>query len=541
MRSDDVQTAHVLVIGSGGAGVRAAIEAAGYGETLLVSKTLTGKGGCTTMAEGGYNAVLREQDSCEIHYEDTMKGGAYLNDPELVRILVEDAPKRIDDLLRWGAVFDVTDCCEVAQRPFGGQRFPRTCYAGDRTGHEMMTTLIDRLNATDVRVENELTIISLLKDGSRVNGAVGLDLNGAMMVLLADSIVLATGGGTKIFDISTNSSSGTGDGYAIGFRAGAELIDMEQVQFHPTGAVFPYDARGRLVTEAVRGEGGILMNTLGERFMGRYDPERMELSTRDVVARAIATEILEGRGTRNGGVYLDVTHLPRAQIENRLPVMLEQFLKFGVDIRDEPMEVAPTAHHIMGGLRISPAGETTVTGLYACGEVSGGVHGSNRLGGNALAETQVFGKRAGEAAGKTKERKKSADPGQIEDLQKRLDMFLAGEMYPSSVVRSLRTAMWEGAGIFRNAPDLEKTLEIISHLRTFMMKAPTTANLAECCIADNMLTTAALVVNGALLRKESRGAHVRQDIIQTWEGHNSPYGHTYQSLSREGIETEGKG
>jgi len=404
----------------------------------------------------------------------------------------------------------------------------------------MMATLIDRLHATDVKRENELTIISLLREGSRVSGAIGLDLNGEMRVLLADSTVLATGGGTRIFDISTNSSSGTGDGYAIGFRAGAELIDMEQVQFHPTGAVFPYDARGRLVTEAVRGEGGILTNTLNERFMGRYDPQRMELSTRDVVSRAIATEILEGRGTSNGGVYLDVTHLPRAQIENRLPVMLEQFLKFGVDIRDEPMEVAPTAHHIMGGLRISPYGETTVSGLYACGEVAGGVHGANRLGGNALADTQVFGKRAGEAAGKGKERKKVADPGQIEDLQKKLDGFFCGELHPSSVIRSLRIAMWEGAGIFRNGPDLEKTLGIISHLQTLSLKAVTPANLADCCIADTMLTTATLVVKGALLRKESRGAHLRRDIIQTWDGQNSPYGHTYQSLSREGIEMEVK-
>jgi fumarate reductase (CoM/CoB) subunit A len=217
------------------------------------------------------------------------------------------------------------------------------------------------------------------------------------------------------------------------------------------------------------------------------------------------------------------------------------FKRFGIDISKEPMLVYPTLHYQNGGLEYNSRCETSIPGFFSAGEVSGGVHGPNRLGGNALAETQVFGKRAGEAAGKTKERKKSADPSQIEDLQKRLDMFLAGEMYPSSVVRSLRTAMWEGAGIFRNAPDLEKTLEIISHLRTFMMKASKTANLAECCIADNMLTTAALVVNGALLRKESRGAHVRQDIIQTWEGHNSPYGHTYQSLSREGIEMEGKG
>ncbi len=536
MHSDEVQTAHVLVIGSGGAGVRAAIEASAYGETILISKTLAGKGGCTTMAEGGYNAVLREQDSCEIHFEDTMIGGAWLNDPDLVRILVEEAPRRMEDLLRWGAVFDVTDCCEVAQRPFGGQRFPRTCYAGDRTGHEMISTLIDRLHSTGVMVENDITIISLLKEGTRVCGAAGLDRKGELSVILADSTVLATGGGTKIYDISTNSSSGTGDGYALGYRVGAELIDMEEIQFHPTGAVYPYDARGRLVTEAVRGEGGILRNTLNERFMERYDPERMELSTRDVVARAIATEIMEGRGTKNGGVYLDVTHLPRSQIETRLPVMLEQFLKFGVDIRDEPMEVAPTAHHIMGGLRINTSGETTVSGLYACGEVAGGVHGANRLGGNALADTQVFGKRAGEAAGKAHDRKKKADPAGLEEVRKQLQTFLQGDVLPATVVRSLQTAMWEGAGIFRNAVDLGKVLGVIGHLSTLKLKASSQENLAECCIAGNMLTTARLVVSGALLRKESRGAHVRRDISQAWEGRTSPYGHTYQSIEREGIE-----
>jgi fumarate reductase (CoM/CoB) subunit A len=536
MHSDEVQTTHVLVIGSGGAGVRAAIEASRYGETLLISKTLAGKGGCTTMAEGGYNAVLREQDSCDIHFEDTMNGGAWLNDPELVRILVEEAPQRMDDLLRWGAVFDVTDCCEVAQRPFGGQRFPRTCYAGDRTGHEMISTLIDRLHSTSVQVENEITIISLLKEGNRVSGAAGLDRNGDLSFFHADSTVLATGGGTRIYDISTNSSSGTGDGYALAYRAGAELIDMEEIQFHPTGAVFPYDARGRLVTEAVRGEGGILRNILNERFMKQYDPERMELSTRDVVARAIATEIMEGRGTRNGGVYLDVTHLPRSQIETRLPVMLEQFLKFGVDIREEPMEVAPTAHHIMGGLRITSSGETTVPGLYACGEVAGGVHGANRLGGNALADTQVFGKRAGEAAGKAPEQEKRTDPSGIETLREDLQTFLKGDVYPVTAIRSLQTAMWEGAGIFRNATDLEKTLDIIGHLSTLKLKASSPENVAECCIARNMITTARLVVRGALIRKESRGAHVRRDITQAWDNRNSPYGHTYQSIEREGIE-----
>ncbi len=411
MRSDEVVDCHVLVIGSGGAGVRAAIEAEQYGDTVLVSKTIVGKGGCTPMAEGGYNAVLKELDSCEGHYEDTLRGGAYLNDPGLVRVLVDEAPDRMADLIRWGAVFDVDECACVAQRPFGGQRFPRTCYAGDRTGHEMMTTLTEHLADTKVETYQEVSIISLLEYEGRVSGAMGLDRNGEVMLFRSDSTVIATGGGTRVYDISTNSSSGTGDGYALGYRAGAEVIDMEQIQFHPTGAVYPYDARGRLVTEAVRGEGGLLKNKSGERFMTRYDPERMELSTRDVVSRSIATEILEGRGTGHGGVYLDVTHLPASQIESRLPVMLEQFLKFGVDIRVEPMEVAPTAHHIMGGLRIRPDGATTVKGLFACGEVAGGVHGANRLGGNALAETQVFGKRAGEGAGKAAAHARHHDPG----------------------------------------------------------------------------------------------------------------------------------
>src|SRR5512136_767058 len=424
MLADEVVDCHVLVIGSGGAGVRAAIEASKHGDVVLVSKTLVGKGGCTTMAEGGFNAVLREADSCGIHLEDTMKGGAFLNDPELVNLLVKEAPLRMGDLVKWGAVFDFTESDEVAQRPFGGQRFPRTCYAGDRTGHEMMTTLVERLDGTDVTTLQEYTVIDLLKDGDRVIGAMALDEKGGLVLLKADSTIIATGGGTKVYDVSTNSSSGTGDGYAIGYRAGAELIDMEMIQFHPTGAVFPYDARGRLVTEAVRGEGGVLLNSAGERFMKKYDPERMELSTRDVVARAIATEIQSGRGTKNGGVYLDVTHLPQEQIETRLPVMLEQFLKFGVDIRVTPMEVAPTAHHVMGGLRITPECRTTLPGLFACGEAAGGVHGANRLGGNSLAETQVFGRRAGNAAGKAEKRQKKVDRDQVKRELDRLDRFL---------------------------------------------------------------------------------------------------------------------
>jgi Succinate dehydrogenase/fumarate reductase, flavoprotein subunit len=536
MHADDVVDCHVLVIGSGGAGVRAAIEAAGSGDVVMVTKTIAGKGGCTTMAEGGYNAVLREADSCEIHYEDTLKGGAYLNDPELVKALVKESPLRMADLIRWGAVFDFTEKNEVAQRPFGGQRFPRTCYAGDRTGHEMMKTLVERLAGTNVTKLEEVTVIDLLKDGDRVAGAIALDEHGELVAITADSTILATGGGTKVYDVSTNSSSGTGDGYAMGYRAGAELIDMEMVQFHPTGAVYPYDARGRLITEAVRGEGGVLKNRLGERFMKKYDPDRMELSTRDVVSRAIATEIAQGRGTERGGVYLDVTHLPKEQIETRLPVMLEQFLAFGVDIRNEPMEVAPTAHHIMGGLRITPECRTTIPGLFACGESAGGVQGANRLGGNALADTQVFGKRAGEAAAKEERRAKKVDPAQIEHQRKRLDRFMDGTANPADVRKELRLAMWKGAGIFRDEAGIKAALATANRLTQVPVKSASARNLADCCILENMLLSASLICRSALLRPESRGAHMRTDLTQEWEAIHSPYGHTYISKNREGIE-----
>jgi len=539
MHADDVVDCHVLVIGSGGAGVRAAIEAAAYGDTVLVTKTIAGKGGCTPMAEGGYNAVLREADSCEIHFEDTIKGGAYVNDPSLVRILVKEAPERVEDLIRWGAVFDFTGNNEIAQRPFGGQRFPRTCYAGDRTGHEMMTTLMERLDSADVTTLQEQTVIDLLTNGDRVCGAMVLDEKGNLVILKADSTILSTGGGTRVYDISTNSASGTGDGYAIGYRAGAELIDMEMVQFHPTGAVFPYDARGRLVTEAVRGEGGILKNSLGERFMKEYDPVRMELSTRDVVARAIATEIAHGRGTPNGGVWLDVTHLPRAQVESQLPVMLEQFLKFGVDIRVQPMEVAPTAHHIMGGLRITTECRTTLPCLFACGEVAGGVHGANRLGGNALAETQVFGKRAGEYAGKAEKRVKKIDAMQIQKQQDYLDTFRSGSEHPATVRKELQLAMWQGVNIFRKDAELRHARDIIDRLSRAPLRAESPQNLADCCTVRNMCLTASLICRSALLRMESRGAHMRVDVTQKWDAEHSPFSHTYISRDREGIETAG--
>ncbi|QSZ67597.1 fumarate reductase subunit A [Methanofollis aquaemaris] len=536
MRALDVIDCHVLVIGSGGAGVRAAIEADQYGETVLLSKSLTGKGGCTTMAEGGYNAVLKDDDTCDLHVGDTLRGGAYLNDPALVEALVHDAPARLTDLVRWGAVFDASADREVAQRSFGGQSFPRTCYAGDRTGHEIMATLMERLRGSGVERLEETAAIELLRDGDRVCGALALNRKGELIAVRADATVLAAGGGSRVYDVSTNSGTGTGDGFALGYRAGADLIDMEMVQFHPTGAVYPYDARGRLVTEAVRGEGGHLVNAEGERFMHRYDPERMELSTRDVVARAIATEVLEGRGTSHDGVWLDVTHLPAGQIEERLPLMLSQFLRYGVDIRTEAMEVAPTAHHVMGGLRITPACQTSLAGLFACGETAGGVHGANRLGGNALAETQVFGKRAGEAAGKTPERAKVLDKVQVAAQEERLAAFYEGESSPTWAREHLQRAMWDGAGIRRDATALQTTQRVVEGLLAAPLKAVSERNLIECCGARNLCTTALLIVRSALLRPESRGAHYRTDVPPGPDPAHSPYGHTRISLHGASIE-----
>jgi fumarate reductase (CoM/CoB) subunit A len=540
MKVREIVNSHVLVIGSGGAGVRAAIEASAHGDCVLVSKTIAGKGGCTIMAEGGYNAVLCSEDQVEDHYADTIRGGAFLGDPDLVQTLVNEAPDRMTDLIAWGAVFDVTGECSLSQRPFGGQCFPRTCFAGDRTGHEMMVTLMDRMAATPVKIFHEVAVISLLVHDGRVIGAAGLDRDGSLIVFLADATVMATGGGTRVYDISTNSNSGTGDGYALGYMAGAELIDMEQIQFHPTGAVYPWDARGRLVTEAVRGEGGVLKNADGIRFMEKYDPARMELSTRDVVARATATEIREGRGTPNGGVWLDISHIPADEIEKRLPTMLEQFLQFGVDIRTQPMEVAPTAHHIMGGLRISPACQTSLPGLFACGEVSGGVHGANRLGGNALAETQVFGQRAGHFAGLEPIRERILPDSALEPVISQLERYLQGNTAPHEVRTRLQKVMWSGAGIFRNRKELEQTLKEINSLETCSLLASVPTQLDECCTVRNMLTTARLIVTSALIREESRGAHVRTDISQDWDPASSPFGHTRVSLQGNSIDHKEK-
>jgi len=527
MERETYQT-DVLVIGSGGAGCRAAIEARKNGlDVIIVSKGLSFKSGCTTLAEGGYNAAFAyvdEEDSTETHLQDTLKGGGYLNDRELARILVEEAPARLNELEGFGALFDRQESGLLNQRPFGGQTYRRTCFQGDRTGHEMMMALKEEVIREGIQTVEEVMITSLLRDEEgRVAGACGFSLsNTEFLVFEAPSTILATGGAGWLYPVTSNALQKTGDGYALAYRAGADLLDMEQVQFHPTGMLYPDSRRGVLVTEAVRGEGGRLINALGERFMTNYDP-RGELATRDVVARSIYNEIREGRGTKKGGVYLDVTHLPAELIEEKLETMLFQFLDVGLDIRKEPMEVAPTAHHVMGGSLITHHCETTVTNLYAAGEAAGGVHGANRLGGNALAETQVFGRRAGEAAARNALRKSaSVSRGQLATEEDKLSsLFQEGDHYPHQIKEDLQSVMWDGVAIIRNESGLSSALHRIRDLNDKMNRLTVPDGrgfnryLQDALELQNMLLVAELVTKSARLRKESRGSHYREDYPET--------------------------
>ncbi|MGB4611085.1 MAG: fumarate reductase (CoM/CoB) subunit TfrA [Methanothermobacter thermautotrophicus] len=517
----------VLIIGSGGAGCRAAIEVSEHNLTpLIVSKGLSFKSGCTGMAEGGYNAAFAcvdPEDSPDVHFEDTMRGGGFLNDPQLVRILVDEAPDRLRDLETYGALFDRQESGLLDQRPFGGQTYRRTCYQGDRTGHEMITALKEEVIRRDIETVEEVMITSLLVEEDRVLGAMGVSIRDSTTVAFrASSTILAAGGAGHIYPVTSNTIQKGGDGFSVAWKAGADLIDMEQVQFHPTGMVYPESRRGVLVTEAVRGEGGILLNSEGERFMKRYDP-RGELATRDVVARAIYTEIMEGRGTGNGGVYLDVSHLPDEVIEEKLETMLLQFQDVGIDIRSEPMEVAPTAHHFMGGVRIDEWGRTNLRNLFAAGEVTGGVHGANRLGGNALADTQVFGRRAGIAAARNAIKSAPASiKSTVEEEEYRIKSMVAeGSHSPSEIRDRLHEAMWNGVAIVRSRESLESARAVIQDLTTMMgdLNVPETSGfntyLIEALELENMLVTSSMVVESALIREESRGSHYRKDFPET--------------------------
>jgi succinate dehydrogenase / fumarate reductase flavoprotein subunit len=517
----------VLIIGAGGAGLRAAIEALGQGARVgVVCKSLLGKAH-TVMAEGGIAAAMANVDTADdwrTHFRDTMRGGKFLNNWRMAQIHAQESPDRVRELEQWGALFDRTNSGDILQRAFGGHTYKRLCHVGDRTGLEMIRTLQDRGVHLGIDVYMECAITKLLKDGERVSGALGYwRETGRFVVFKAKSIVIATGGIGKAWRITSNSWEYTGDGMAIAYEAGAELMDMEFVQFHPTGMVWPPGVQGILVTEAVRGEGGVLRNKDGERFMERYDPEKMELSTRDVVARAIYTEAREGRGTEHGGAYLDISHKPAEYVKKKLPSMYHQFRELAdVDITQGPMEVGPTCHYMMGGIRVdAETAQTTVPGLFAAGEAAAGLHGANRLGGNSLSDLLVFGRRAGAAAAEHAKQIGAVeiDAQQVADgTREMLEPFERnGGESPYQIHRELEETMQNYVGIFRNEDDLQKGLAELEHLNERAARVKVEGSrlfnpgwhLAR--DLNSMLTVSEAVALSAQARQESRGAHSRID------------------------------
>ena len=522
----------VLVIGAGGAGLRAAIEASAAGaRTGVVCKSLLGKAH-TVMAEGGVAAALAHvdaKDSWKVHFRDTMLGGKQLNHWRMAQLHAQEAPDRVRELEHWGAVFDRTEDGRILQRNFGGHSAPRLAHVGDRTGLEMIRTLQDHGVHQGFEVFMEVTVSRLLVEGGRVVGAFAYRReNGRFIVFRAKSVVLACGGVGKSFKITSNSWEYTGDGHALAYEAGAELIDMEFVQFHPTGMVWPPGVMGILVTEAVRGEGGILRNSKGERFMEKYDPKRMELSTRDMVARAIYTEVKEGRGSPHGGAFLDISHKPADWVKKKLPSMYHQFMELAdVDITKGPMEVGPTTHYIMGGVRVEPdTGASTVPGLYAAGETSGGMHGANRLGGNSLSDLLVFGRRAGlgaAEAAKSRSGQAAIDPAQIEAAERAMLAPFERTDGPSpyDIHAKLQDFMQSLVGIFRVEEDLVAAIREIGRLKQEVERVRVLGSrefnpgwhLAIDLKA--MLTVSEAIARSAQLRKESRGGHARLDFPKT--------------------------
>jgi len=518
------------VIGAGGAGMRAAIEAAAAGARVaVVCKSLLGKAH-TVMAEGGIAAALGNvdpDDNWQVHFEDTMRGGQMINNWRMAELHARESPDRVYELETYGAIFDRTPDGRILQRAFGAHTYRRLCHVGDRTGLEMIRSLQDRIVELGIEVHMEVTLTKLLKDSDRVIGAFGYNrVDGAFIAFRSKAVIIATGGWGRLYQVTSNSWEGTGDGVAMGLEAGAEVLDPEMVQFHPTGMVWPPGVRGILVTEAVRGEGGYLTNREGTRFMLEVDPKKKELSSRDVVARAIYKEVQAGRGTEHGGAYLDVRHLGADKIKKKLPSMYEQFLRLAdVDITTEAMEIAPTIHYAMGGLRVdAETGATTVPGLYAAGEAAAGLHGANRLGGNSLSDLLVFGRRAGHASAAYLREIElgTIDERQIADEQQLLLLPLVGggKENPYLLQQELQQAMQDGAGLAREEKSLKACLDRVLELRqrSARIHVPGTRkyNPGWHTARDLrfMLTIAEAIVRAAIERRESRGAHWRLDYLE---------------------------
>lgn len=556
----------VLIIGAGGAGLRAAIAASAGGATVgLVCKSLLGKAH-TVMAEGGVAAALSnvdERDGWKVHFTDTLRGGQYLNNPRMAELHAQEAPERVRELEAWGALFDRTKDGRILQRNFGGHKYPRLAHVGDRTGLEMIRALQDHGIHQGVDVYMEFTVVSLLKDGDRIAGALAYDREkGRFHVFKAGAVVLATGGIGKAFKITSNSWEYTGDGHALAYNAGADLIDMEFVQFHPTGMVWPPSVRGILVTEGVRGEGGILRNQEGRRFMFDDIPELYrdqtadneeegwrytqgdkearrppELLTRDHLARCIVREIKEGRGSPHGGVFLDIAWIreklagAEEHIKRKLPSMYHQFKALAdIDITKEPMEVGPTTHYVMGGVRVDADSQMSrVPGLFAAGECAAGLHGANRLGGNSLSDLLVFGKRAGDYAARYAKEHGQAkiNADQVVELTKQtLEPFeraAQDAQGPYQVQQELQEMMQDLVGIVRTEADMARAIEGIQRLKEAAAIVGVPGNREynpgwhTALDLGNLLVVSEAVARAGHERKESRGAHFREDYPQKEE------------------------
>ncbi len=532
----------VLVIGGGSAGLRAAIAAHDAGaNVLIVSRSKRGDPH-TTLARGGINAALGTmdpEDNWMIHASDTLREGEFIADYEKVEVLCKNAPDAIMELVNWGARFHREKDGRLTQRFFGAHTYRRTVFYGDWTGQEIIRVLMEQVNQRKIRMIDNVYIMKLLKsdndDGGEVNGALGADIeNKEFVTFECKSLILAAGGYTRVYPVSSSRLfENYGEGVALAYEAGADLVDMEMVQFHPTGMVWPEKAVGLLATEAIRGEGGILLNSKGERFMKNYDPERMELAPRDVVARANYNEIISGRGTEHGGVWLDVTHLRKEVIQDRLPTMYKQFQELdGIDISKEKMEVAPTAHYSMGGVVVDIKCRTKIKGLFAVGEVISQIHGANRLGGNSLLDTMVFGKIAGEEAARLAKKTEAPSPLQsnVDNNQKKEEGFVDDYYEGISVAKEpirfrneIQELMKQSAGIIREETRLQNGLKRILELKNEFYSKHNIIEVSK--IDDNnsenivitlqvksSLVACEAIIRSALMRQESRGAHYRSDF-----------------------------